>query len=100
MKTIENNRLLAEFLGAALYNDPVFPGYDMHGIIDSIADGADEQHYFEAHEMPFDTDWNWIMAVVEKIEDIEMVDHSGTPIRSLDFDVENRCRLQCLRRIC
>lgn len=60
----ENKRILAEFLGAT----ETFQGeYEMYGIIPSIEDGVDEQHYFWPSEMPFDTDWNWIMAVVDEI---------------------------------
>ena len=71
----ENNRLLAEFLGAT----ETFQGaYEMYGVIPSIEDGLDEQHYFWPSEMPFDADWSWIMEVVIAIGNTEDVRYTNT----------------------
>lgn len=68
MKT--NNELIAEFLGVT----PLYLGgskeYEMYGVIDCIEDGEDKKHFFLEEEMLFDTDWNWLMPVVAKIEQL------------------------------
>ncbi len=69
MNTLENNKLIAEFLGATNNNHP--DDYDMYGIIETIEDGEDEKHYFKPEEMLFNSDWNWLMEVVEKIESLD-----------------------------
>lgn len=61
----ENKKSIAEFLGAREVYDGEF---EMYGIIEVINDGEDEQHFFKPDEMPFDSDWNWLMEVVERIE--------------------------------
>jgi hypothetical protein len=60
---IENNKLLAEFLG--LKQD---------SFNTNLYYWLDKGRYFRENEINFDTDWNWLMAVVEKIEDIESID--------------------------
>ena len=67
MTTTESNKLIAEFMGATgvpLYQPTE---YEMYGIIESIPDGEDEQHFFLPKEMLFHTSWDWLMPVVEKI---------------------------------
>ena len=65
----ENNKIIAEFLGANPFREDfennIF-SYEMYGIIETIDDGEDEQHFFFAYEMLFDSDWNWLMPVVSK----------------------------------
>lgn len=64
MNTTENNKLIADFMGAK----PNRGGeYELYGIIEGIEDGEHEQHFFFGSEMKFSTDWNWLMPVVEKI---------------------------------
>ena len=69
------NRLIADFIGAVQTYKPYVNTddmeYDMYGVIPTIEDGENEKHYFLPQEMLFDTDWNWLMVVVEKIENIE-----------------------------
>jgi len=59
---MKDNKLIAEFMGANLYapND-----YEMYGIIDCIADGENEQHFFTTEQMKFQTSWDWLMPVVD-----------------------------------
>jgi hypothetical protein len=70
MNTQENNRLIAEFMGAT----PIMLGaskeYEMYGIIECIEDGEDEKHFFIDDEMLFNTSWDWLMQVVERIEQV------------------------------
>lgn len=61
----ERNRAFAKFLGATYA--PESDEFEMYGIIDTIEDGENEKHFFKPSEMPFDTDYNWIMAVCNKI---------------------------------
>ncbi|HEY6143774.1 MAG TPA: hypothetical protein VIV55_10220 [Flavobacterium sp.] len=66
METTENNKLIAEFMGAKdLHNTNE---YELYGFIEDIDDGEDEQHHFTPEQMLFDSDWNWLMEVVGKIE--------------------------------
>lgn len=57
--TTENNVLLAEFLGL---ETQVFNS----GILNYKFGGT----YFEAEELSFYVSWDWLMAVVDKIEDL------------------------------
>ena len=66
---MNDNKLIAEFMGVK----PTILGaeitYEMYGIIDCIEDGLDEQHFFLEEELMFDT-WNWLMPVVDKCTQI------------------------------
>tara|TARA_R110002012_G_scaffold279315_1_gene467297 strand:+ start:237 stop:539 length:303 start_codon:yes stop_codon:yes gene_type:complete len=72
---MKDNKLIAEFMGAK----PLVLGgsteYEMYGVIDCIEDGVNEKHYFIDDEMRFHSSWDWLMPVVEKIEQI----HEGVP---------------------
>ena len=72
---MESNRIIADFIGAIQAYKPYVNTddmeYDMYGVIPTIEDGENEKHYFLPQEMLFDTDWNWLMVVVEKIENME-----------------------------
>lgn len=65
IQTDDRNRVFAKFLGATYA--PESDEFEMYGIIDTIEDGENEKHFFKPSEMPFDTDYNWIMAVCNKI---------------------------------
>ena len=73
---MESNRIIADFIGAVQTYKPYVNTddmeYDMYGVIPTIEDGENEKHYFLPQEMLFDTDWNWLMEVVEKIENIKI----------------------------
>ena len=60
---IENyNRLCAEFLGWKNLNDDSFPEY-----VNPLGD------FYQLKELKFHSDWNWIMAVVEAIEELDII---------------------------
>lgn len=82
---IENSRLLAEFLGAPITQDGEF---EMYGLIPSVEDGEWESHFFKPENMPFDTDWNWIMEVVQRINTIDDFKYT-VRIYSMDIEIYN-----------
>ena len=69
-----DNKLIAEFMGAK----PLVLGgsteYEMYGVLDCIEDGENEKHYFIDDEMRFHESWDWLMPVVHKIESDERYD--------------------------
>lgn len=69
-RLITENRLIAEFLGARRNRFTDDDSYEMYGLIECIEDGPDEKHMFHATEMPFKTDWNWLMEVVGRISSV------------------------------
>lgn len=58
---MENNKLIAEFMG----NIPIFENEYQMVTHNNMCYGIDELKY--------DTDWNWLMPVVEKIESLGIV---------------------------
>lgn len=75
----EYNKMCAEFLGKDKKGDDVtwtFPEY-LNGklwVDEHFFDGTDEycgRRQTSISELKFDSDWNWIMEVVEKINDRE-----------------------------
>jgi hypothetical protein len=81
---MKNNKLIAEFMGVK----PLVLGgsteYEMYGVLDCIEDGANEKHYFIDDEMRFHESWDWLMPVVQKIE--EQNELIGAHILSTDID--------------
>lgn len=63
--TTENNKLIAEFMGFKLQDNPNERFYNKW-VINSNAYGG--RYNFE--EFYFDVDWNWLMQVVEKIKSL------------------------------
>ena len=63
---MNNNKLIAEFMGAK----PLVLGgsteYEMYGVLDCIEDGVDENHYNIDDEMRFHESWDWLMPVHKK----------------------------------
>lgn len=58
---VSNNVLLAEYLGAKTS----YGSYDLFGIIEAI--DQDDPHCYAPRNLKFEEDWNWLMAVVEKL---------------------------------
>lgn len=73
---IEFNRKCAEFIGAKPQQFGASKEYELYGFIESIEDGGDEKHFFATEEMKFHSDWNWIMEVVDKIEELGFITNS------------------------
>ena len=67
--TTQNNILIAEFMGVRYANDNVY--------IDTLKEMQADGIYFEqgymASELKYDTDWDWLMGVVDKIESLGYV---------------------------
>lgn len=63
----ENNKLIAEFMKFD------FSRFSNDGIIEFPNDSFFEFQYntFTLEELKFHSDWNWLMEVVEKIEELE-----------------------------
>ncbi len=68
-ETLEYNRRCAEFLGWTNLNDESFPEY-----LDKFG------NFYPFKELQFDSDWNWIMIVIEAIEKLGFNFDSYNPI--------------------
>ena len=69
------NILCTEFLGPRLpYHADE---YELYGILEGIEDGPFEQHFLKPEDMKFHSDWNWIMKVVDAIEEIVFDDDNS-----------------------
>ena len=69
---MEDNKLIAEFMGANPFRESVNEdvlSYEMYGLIESIEDGVYEKHFFLPSEMKFHKSGSWLKPVVDKIED-------------------------------
>lgn len=86
MNTTENNKLIAEFMGARQING----SFEMYGIIPTIEDGEDEQHFFYPHELKFNEDWNWLMEVVYKIRYTEQTAKDEIKIKITFYQRNNK----------
>ena len=73
----QNNRLIAEFLGATENSGGEF---EMYGIIEGIDDDLYTEHFYFAKEMKFNSSWDWIMQAVLKIEETHIVDIMGKAV--------------------
>ena len=63
-ETIENNRLIAEFMGL----EPNRGGeYEMYQVLDFIEDKPRSKHFYFPSEMMFHESWDWLMLVIEEI---------------------------------
>lgn len=64
---IENNKLIAEFMGVQLFfGEPYNKDIEQWEVFfDTL---------YETKDLAYHTDWNWLMPVVEKIEHIDSID--------------------------
>lgn len=73
MSTTDNNKLLAEFLGwhskkiNVTASRPKGEGIEMY-----LKEITEYKGVYLEYELLFDTDWNWLMQVVEKIESLDV----------------------------
>ena len=68
---MEDNRLIAEFMGARNERGEfdLYSTASMVEVFEGIeADDPEAKHYFRPSEMKFKSDWNWMMSVVQRIE--------------------------------
>ena len=78
--TQQNNCLIAEFMGYKIQTDPTERFFGRYR-------EPKTSIWIETNELHFDTSWDWLMPVIEKIEDIQDRDlTSGVHY----FDVEIR----------
>lgn len=56
MNTTENNKLIAEFIGATIVESDIYLNGDE----------------YTKYDLKFHKDWNWLMPVIEKILDISL----------------------------
>ena len=88
MKTIENNKLIAEFLGY-IDNGCSEDGFLIHPITN---------YDVEISSLKYHEDWNWLMEVVEKIESIEYGIYQ-VDILQEGCKILERCRLLIDKRV-
>lgn len=62
----ENNKLIAEFMGVRNIDDTKY----IENLKEMRADGLYFEQGYMTSELKYDTDWNWLMEVVEKIESL------------------------------
>ena len=78
MDTTENNKIIAEFMGAKATTDTYF-------ILNMYMTLKEE-------ELKYNTDWNWLMEVVEKIEsfnsNLQSFSINGNRVEIKDFSVK------------
>ncbi len=65
--TEESNRMIAEFMGVRNIDDAKY----IENLKEMKADGLYFEQGYMTSELKYDTDWNWLMKVVEKIESFE-----------------------------
>lgn len=68
MNTQENNKLIAEFMGAVgspMYN-PIEWDIYITGFLDVDANHENAQHFYKPNEMKYHSSWDWLMPVVER----------------------------------
>ncbi len=70
MNTTENNKLIAEFMGAELddYEYDLYSVPELNPIFDDVQSGdPTAKHYYEPSKMKYHTSWDWLMPVINKI---------------------------------
>ena len=90
MNTTEKNKLIAEFLQVDKNENGTFelPQYG------TIRLNGDFKTEFTAENLQYHKDWNWLMEVVEKIENLKFYPKNSTCIGFDSFGIEinkNRC---------
>ena len=70
---MENNKLIAEFMGFPTQSDAIDERTLAYYIGDSIinadnTNNENEDNVFHPDDMKFDSSWDWLMSVVERIE--------------------------------
>ena len=82
MKTLENNKLIAEFLSVKIHPCETIENFKFLPIEER---GLYNGYFID--ELKYHEDWNWLMEVVEKIESLEIFDRMGRfNINTKNFD--------------
>ena len=82
MKTIENNKIIAEFLSVKIHPCETIENFKFLPIEER---GLYNGYFID--ELKYHEDWNWLMEVVEKIESLEIFDRMGRfNINTKNFD--------------
>ncbi len=87
----ENNKLIAEFMGVRNIDDTKY----IENLKEMRADGLYFEQGYMTSELKYDTDWNWLMEVVERINNtgrFEVVIQKGFCYVS---DESNELTLSC-----
>ena len=77
---MSNNKLIAEFMGVPCDKDLYTP----------LCPHTGETLFILMSQMKYDTSWDWLMPVVEKIEDIECKETSTDLVGYHLYDIEIR----------
>lgn len=86
----ENNKLIAEFMGAIHKEGYVGSGYA--GDIPCYLYFPILKRYYSIKRLEYNTSWDWLMPVVEKIESTNILSHEGMNVNIYNCVVEIRCR--------
>ena len=71
---MENNKLIAEFMGANPFRESETEySYEMWGLLECLEEGDHEKHFYLPNEMRFNESWDWLMPVVQKCYETEVV---------------------------
>ena len=82
MKTLENNKIIAEFLSVKIHPCETIENFKFLPIEER---GLYNGYFID--ELKYHEDWNWLMVVVEKIESLEIFDRMGRfNINTKNFD--------------
>lgn len=86
MESTENNKLIAEFLNMIPASNETYP---------QLFRFEDNDEWFTSEELKFNSDWNWLMEVVERIEETE-IDNNILMLESIGnmakFIFDDGCR--------
>ena len=63
MNTVENNKIIAEFLGFQNTNSG---WYDYEDVLCDF----ESDNTFDVEDLKFDKDWNWLMPVIDKLKEV------------------------------
>ena len=93
MKTIENNKIIAEFLSVKIHPCETIENFKFLPIEER---GLYNGYFID--ELKYHEDWNWLMEVVEKIESIEYGIYQ-VDILQEGCKILERCRLLIDNRV-
>lgn len=86
MNTIENNKLIAEFLGFEMSHKINYvPSY-----LPNCMKNSEHLKINNPDNLPFHLDWNWLMQVVEKIRSIDNKAKEDFKIKLLHYQRNNK----------